>query len=318
MRTKFSAALTAWCCLLLALTGCASAPTMPRQVFNPSSKAAIKRIALLRVVEPTRYVALDIHRLSPEVIIGLTGIIIGGELNDADTRVQRANTDLLSRRLGLQKLAVGSQLTEAIEVELKKQGYEVVLLSLGRPAGVTFDDSDDVDYSGILTPADAVLDVRIPMAGYVSPAGASDYAPVIRANVRLTSLKSNVQLYFQAFDYGAQLQLDNVEHLPAQAKYAYGNFETLMEHSLAAQDAIGEGARVIAARIALQLSDDPAAGTPGSKVVGDPEACKWAGEYARGAASASGDARAQLEKMAERKAAVCRAQKSAAPGHEAP
>jgi hypothetical protein len=215
-----------------------------------------------------------------------------------------------TRQMKEQQLAVGSQLTQTLRAELMKQGYTVTLVPSDRRASAP--ENGIPDYSHMSADTDAVLDVRLGLVGYVAPADSPNYVPFIRADAQLLSTKSKSQVYFKALSFGVYIdhQSENIELIaPASKEYAYGDFPELMKNAKAAQKGLDSGVGVIAARIVQDLTGAPAPGPF------DPKACELERDYARRAAATQGEASAQLKRLSERKAAQCKAQQGAAPGH---
>ena len=57
----------------------------------------------------------------------------------------------------------------------------------------------------------------------------------------LVSSKDHSQLYFQAFNYGADLTSEGIENVGADPKYAYRNFDLLMSKADESAEGIQSG-----------------------------------------------------------------------------
>ena len=77
----------------------------------------------------------------------------------------------------------------------------------------------------------------------------------MRTIARLVSAKDASLLYFQHLNYGAQMgrSRDEIEYLPADPKYAYGSFDTLMTNFDGAVQGLRQGITPITTRIVEQL-----------------------------------------------------------------
>ena len=240
MITKLFSTLTLFATLIVALSGCISAP---RQPFNKSANQTIKKIA---VVGPQ---AEKFH-------IGNIGGA-GGAFGSIGAAVEIAETERKSneftQQMKVQQLSMGTELTRAVKEQLESDGYEVTILSGQQP--VALDDSElDFAYAGIRTDADAILHVWFanPL-GYISPPGLTDYIPRVNVRARLLAANTKAQLYFQMYMYGWNPDVENLEHVPAHQMYSYGDFDTLIARSQEAAEGLRLGAQEVAVRIGLAL-----------------------------------------------------------------
>ncbi|MEK7207659.1 MAG: hypothetical protein AAB134_07245 [Pseudomonadota bacterium] len=224
--------------LSVVLFGCAS---VPKQVFDPTANAAIKRIALLEIDEPDGFVLLNFGH--PGMIFGA----IGGAIAGTDMESKRKQ---LSDLLRAQEPKYGKALTDAIEQKLRAQNYDVVRISPAREqrnALVT-------DYTKIHTDADAILDVLIVMAGYLSQGIASDYEPLLRTSARMVSTKTQQVVYLEILAYGEKWKVSGqwVE-LPYVKRVSFSNFDNIIRSPKQAAEGVGDGIEPIASRITFDL-----------------------------------------------------------------
>ena len=222
-----------WVAILSVVIACVQ-ESLPRQAFDEKVRHSIRKIALLQV-------------RAPKVLIlpggALAGPLLGAAANDS-------NTSLFNARVESQRLALGRELAQAIQDDLKGSSYGLVFLEYERPRNDGT--GADVDYSPISTDADAILDVSIRVAGF-SGAGFADYRPWLLVDAHLVSAASKASLYAQSFSYGNLSVSRDVEHFQSSPKYAYGSFNELFEKSGEAADGIRAGIAPIAARIAAEL-----------------------------------------------------------------
>jgi hypothetical protein len=240
MRLKNAVSWAMSVAVIGTFTGCAS---VPMQAFEKKDAAPVRKIALLQIEEPPKYL---IHNIGGAAMaFGL----IGGLAQAADGI---SKTDRFTQQMKEQKVALGEQMAQTVAEALEKEGYEVVYLSNQRPK---IKEDNKADYSQIQTDADAILDVGFLVVGYLSPSESPDYQPWIRTAARLVSTKDASVRYVQVLNYGAKLKYssEKIENLPAEAKYAYGNFDILMTNSKQAAEGITEGIAPISRRIAEQL-----------------------------------------------------------------
>ena len=257
MKPKFFNLLSILIGLLTATTGCAT--TFPRMEFDRFANPSVQKIAILRVPEPLEYTVQNTS--AANYAFGLVGAAVSGG-------IQQSRTDEFTQATTKQGIAVGSRITEAIEAELKQRGYEVTLVTSTRLALAATDARPSLDYSHVSTDADAILDVRLESAGYISVSGSPDYVPYIQVTARLGSMKGKSLLYFQTILYGLEGPLnstDGIDYLTGPGNYSYDSFDKLMAHSQDAQFALTEGASSIARSIAAGLGRARIVATPPGK-----------------------------------------------------
>jgi hypothetical protein len=249
MKLKLFSTLTVFITLIAALTGCIS---IPRQEFSKSANQGIKKIALVPPSEPRELSVTNLGGAGSA--FGLIGAaiaagLIGAAIAAAD---QESKSSDFTQQMWRQKLEAGKRLAQTVEAQLKSEGYDVTLLSGQRPVAIDEVESE-FDYSRIKTDADAILHIWFAGVGYISPGGSPDYVPQVAVRARLLAVSTRSQLYYQAFMYGWNPNVENIAHLPAPGKYAYGDFETLMASSNEAAEGLQQGAWEIGARIGKEL-----------------------------------------------------------------
>jgi hypothetical protein len=238
MKRNLFSTLAVFVTLIAALTGCIS---IPRQEFSKSANQGIKKIALVTPSEPRELTVINVGG------VGSSFGLIGAAITAAD---QESKSGDFTQQMWKQKLATGKQLAQTLEAQLKSEGYDVTFLSGPRP--VVIDEAEsEFDYSLVKTDADAILHVWFAGVGYI--ALGSDYIPQMGVRARLLSAKTRAQLYYQAFMYGMEPKVENMQHVPASGQYAYGDFETLMSKSEEAAAGLHQGATEIGARIGKEL-----------------------------------------------------------------
>ncbi len=238
MISKFLSALT-FVLSIVALTGCIS---IPRQEFVKSANENIKKIAIIQA-EPSELRVVNFGGAS-----GAFGLI-GAAIAAAD---QESKSSDFTREMSRQNLTMGKQLGQTVEAQLRTYGYDVTLLSNQRP--VVIDEAESqFDYSKITTDADAILHVWFAGVGYVSPPDSTQYIPQVGVRARLVSAKTRTQLFYQAFMYGWKVNIENMAYVPADAKYAYDDFDALMSRSSEAAEGLQNATSAISMRIGYAL-----------------------------------------------------------------
>jgi hypothetical protein len=82
----------------------------------------------------------------------------------------------------------------------------------------------------------------------------ADYLPWLRISARLIAARRKTRLYAQEFSYGGTgMAGDEIDHIPSDPKYAYGDFDTLIANGEEAGAALQTGVGLVAERIGTQL-----------------------------------------------------------------
>jgi len=71
---------------------------------------------------------------------------------------------------------------------------------------------------------------------------------------RLVNERDNSELYFQAFVYGRNYQVENIEYVPYSERYAFRDYDTLVSQSAAASEGLVQAVNEIGARIGAGLA----------------------------------------------------------------
>lgn len=224
--------------LLLILYGCAS---VPQQAFEKDSNTKLSSIALLEITNPREFIVLNIGGIGS--IFGILGAL-------AENSVAKSNSAEFTNRLKERNVLIGDELRQELKTELSKQGYEVLFLD-GQLPEVK---GNVEDYSNINTDADLILHVGYGAAGYLSTQFSFDYKPWLRVSARLVSTSTRQPVYFQAFNYGAELSASGIKQLPSNEKYAYDSFDELLTGIDASIEGIRAGVGLIGNQIAQDLN----------------------------------------------------------------
>jgi hypothetical protein len=228
------------------LFGCIS---YPRRPFAPPPATPITRIALVQVSEP-----LEIRVTNPSAMGNGFGLIGAGVV--AATEEQRSNE--LAEVTGQLRSEVAQHLTHELESGLNKLGYTTSHEHL-QPA-VRSAQNFSYDYSNLSAPADALLHVWFyeSVAGgavsYTWDAASKVFRPNIVICARLVSKRNNAELYFQAFVYGKDYGVKNIEYLPFSPEFAFLDHETLISSASTVHEGLIKAVGEIAERITLELA----------------------------------------------------------------
>jgi hypothetical protein len=226
---------------VLALAGCV---THQRQAFDQASATAVKRIV---IVEPPAVARYSVYYIKSGA--GAFGAL-GGFAKASDISEKADTITAKGRQLGVPSLT--AMIATELEGELTRAGYEV---SRERAAGPG--DSTKPVSTPASTQADAVLRIQLVSAGFWAETSVSPYQPSIRGQVTLTSTRNQSVLYTERLAYGRDYSNDTITVLPADSKYSFNDFDTLMKNGDKAFEGLTKGARVIAAHVAGKLRRSP-------------------------------------------------------------
>ena len=221
----------------LALTACAQ---MERVRYDPSNR--IRKIALLAVNEPAPQV---VNEGGVATFLGMAGGLV-------QAGIDVSNSARLQQAFNERRIRIGAQLAAALRDELRARRYEVEYLE-GQRARLAAD-GKGLDYSGITTDADAILNVWYGTVGYLSPALSTDYHPWINVGARMVDARTKQVLYYRIFTGGwSGATAGNVENVGFDEKYKFGSVDALIARVDQSAEGIVETQRRVAARIAQHL-----------------------------------------------------------------
>lgn len=225
--------------LVLVFTSCTP---IPKQTLSKRVRASIQTIALMETNEPAEFQVMNIG--GAPLVFGALGVV-------ASAGDVRARNNSLTQAMQAREVWIGRDLATHIESSLRARGVRIYPHRVERPAA---NRKGEIDYKNVVDGADAVLDMRIGYAGYVSKMFWADYEPWISVTARLASPESGATLYTQVVSYGIVLKKDKkIAFIPADEKLRYGTFEKLLAAADPAAAGLKEGVRRIAERISRDL-----------------------------------------------------------------
>lgn len=193
----------------LVVSACSSQPKVP------PPKLAIKSIALVPATNPLQYSLTNVSAV--QFVIPLAATV-----NYADSKQK---TQAFSRQLAAKSLNMAATLTEATAAALRGQGYEVQVLDQVERLK---DSPDNVDYSKLVTTADAVLHVAFGEVGLHSPRSSTNYLPQINAYGIVSIKGRNDYLYDDSVYFGVDAKEGKASSIMADTSFAYPSFEVVM------------------------------------------------------------------------------------------
>ncbi|HEV8547684.1 MAG TPA: hypothetical protein VGQ57_01630 [Polyangiaceae bacterium] len=160
----------------------------------------------------------------------------------------------MSSLLTEQRHFLGRRLSDALVIYLRQAGFRVTRHELRRPLGrsVTKIERDD---SGIDSKGDALLEVSLERAGYLTLG--RGYVPWLFITARLLESRSRRLLSAGQFSYGADITLDDVDHIASDRRYRYSDFDALTDHAEDAARGLTVGLPLVARRIVSELVSFP-------------------------------------------------------------
>jgi hypothetical protein len=221
------------------LAGCAS---VPKVEVDAAAATQIKRVAVLRVAEPTNVQVANLGGAAGA--FGLVGGLIQGTTN-ADHSKQFVEA------LRQRKTSLSEPMLAAVTQSFKGDGFEVTVARDQKPKLAADGKSDD--YSEVHVDADAILSVWFGVVGYMSAPNSTHYEPWVLIKARLLDAKTKKDIYFKTFCVGYKMKIENVMPLPADPKYRYGSFDDLMAHTSDAAAGLVDCGEIVAKRIGADL-----------------------------------------------------------------
>lgn len=219
---------------VLLATACSSAP----KVAEP--KPVIKSIALIPATSPVNY---TLENLSAVQFV----IPLAATFNYLDSK-EKAKA--FNQKLSARPVSLGGSLTDEVAKSLRSFGYEVQILdNVARPP----DDLDNVDYTKVVTTADAVLHVRFTEVGLLSTRSSPSYLPRVDAYGTLFVKGRSSYLYEQEIYYGVDARAGKAWSIPSDPTFAYPSFDAVISGIDAVRGAFQTGAVAISKRMAEQV-----------------------------------------------------------------
>ena len=232
--------LSAGIVLGLALQGCVTAPNVE---VDKAAAVQTKRIALLAIPDPHEIDVADIG--GGAGFFGIVGGLIQAKMN-SDHGQQFA--DFLKKK----NISLAQSLMSAIMDALKRDGYEVSVVSGQKPKRAADGKSDD--YSDVHVDADAILSVWFgPDMGYVSPPNDGDYQPWVLIKVRLLDAKTKKDIYYKTIVVGWKMRIKESIYLEADEKYRYESFDLFVAKEDEAAAGLLDCERLVAKQVGSDL-----------------------------------------------------------------
>jgi hypothetical protein len=223
------------------LSGCTT--TGKKQEVEEPRYEPIKKIAILPIQNPLRY-TLD-KSGSALILFG----IIGQSIHRADIA---AKNDGFGNKMQDFKLSIADELMQSLEQGLAAQNYEVIVL---RDQNMGFAKPEDFDYQKVTTDADAVIHVIFTEMGVASPLRSITYKPQLNLDVKIISMKDRRKIDDWSIEYGANAGKPDDENIPADPKYAWGNYEVLMQKIPEVVEGLQQGTKMIGPHIAKTMRE---------------------------------------------------------------
>lgn len=224
-------ALSLMVSIAVSLAACASGPEQP--------KPEIRRFTLIPVASP-----LYVSTANKTLALPLVPALIVSAIDN------RRKSALFDEKLASARIAMGEKMTAALMRELAAQGFEVSLLqNVERPA----DDPDDIDYQRLPT-REPILHVAFTEVGMYSGRLSIDYQPKVNVSASLWARPGDKEwIVSEQFFFGADSSGDNDWSAPADPRYRYADFDTLMSRTDEVAESYEVAIQALAKRVASQL-----------------------------------------------------------------
>ena len=250
----------------LLLVGCAN---IGKVKFDKAANTNIKKIALLRVDEPRRFI-LNAPRTRLDTTAGAAQTAGAGALgclgigvlpitmyslvtSAARSTISNPDDNDFQKALNDHQIHFGPAMVESLRQELTKKGYDFIYL---KDQSLMVGGDEKGNYlSHIQSDADAILFVSIGVVGYSATGNKKgEYKPTVSVHARLIDSRSKKIIYSGIFRVGELSGGVNVENMLPVEGYKYNSLDTLLKDINEAAQGIIDCHRKIAARIAEQLT----------------------------------------------------------------
>jgi hypothetical protein len=145
-----------------------------------------------------------------------------------------------------QSLRLGDEMTSILKQEFTSKGYEVVVASdVKRPPKNP--DPDEIVFDSLPKDVDAVVLAYYRNAGLLSGFSSGSYVPRLEFKIEVLRRGDEESLYSLGLDYGPFLHPSD-DDLPVDPKYAYGNFDQVLEKRTEVVECYRAGMRILAER----------------------------------------------------------------------
>lgn len=226
------------------LMGCLS---YPRKPYQSPRQAAVVSIAIIPILPPEEVRVIDSSGTAP---FGLIGDAI-------EAGIEAGRNEELRQRTGDLRTLLADELSGALVAELQRQGYSAVVEGAQPPAISPAD--FEYDYTKVHTRSDAVLHVwsfdavAHGAAGYMHYQHLESYQPRVFVCARLVNPRDDSESYFQAFSYGPDFQVENIEYVSVSPNHVFASSKELLASSRAAQGLL-EGVHEVGVRVGQDLA----------------------------------------------------------------
>jgi hypothetical protein len=213
---------------------------LPRQALA-EPVAGVTTIAVIPVSEPSWFSLKNRNALAFLV----TPLIEAGTAVDS-----RHKAGVFTEKIKGENFSFGQKLTDTIVQTLNEKGFHAsVLQDIKRPAG----DPDGIDYAAIKSDADAVLHVYFRDVGVESGYTTTSYLPKVNIYGYLFNPKDAEYIYDDTIYYGVDSREGKSWGVMADAGFAYGSFEELIQKAPEVAAGFNTGAQAAGKRLAENI-----------------------------------------------------------------
>ncbi len=223
------------------IAACASKSGKPEEPEPP--QPVIKSISVIAATTPKVYTLENVSALQFLFPIAAT-------FNYVDSKEK---AKVFNEKLNAQGSNLGSELTQLVVDELRKQGYSVkVLDNVTRPG----DYPDNIDYKNVDYGTDALLHVAFKEVGLYSSRTSVNYLPrvVIKGIFFVKGQKNN--FYHQDIYYGADAKKGAYWSVVADESIFYPSFDNVIAKIDDVRATFGIGTALIGKKITMQIHEE--------------------------------------------------------------
>lgn len=217
--SKFSIIRVSILFVVSTFVGCVQTP-IPSA---PAPSMTYNRVALLSIEEPIFYDVRIIQSGYEYQGITLPGRVAGLGISTLMKGVDQGQRNrALTTTVDYWKFKISEQLEFDIASELKKLGYEVVVVEPDYRRRARF-----VDDYPVVENVDSYLDVIVDFAGYVALDEESPYMPTLEVPIKLISAHDGSVVFAGTMNYGGPVPVTSPKDMPADPKYNVRGWDNL-------------------------------------------------------------------------------------------
>lgn len=208
--------------ILLFLYSCASSGVPNAVQLDSARKSSIKKIAILGMAEPQRFMVSD---GSSSTVGGLLGGAVGGLIAGS---VERSRAENYVKMINDKKISLATSFYSSMLTKLNGKGFQAIYYPNEKPK--LAEDKKTDSYYHINVDSDILLNVWYGNTGYFAKSATAPYEPFITLFIRILDSKTKEILFYQAYRVGVTFNDPNVIFLPLEGSYSYKTYDDLISN----------------------------------------------------------------------------------------